>query len=726
MKNNKILFTKVRASLGVVATCLTLLILGQPVTAQDFLSETFSEEILITPVFESHIFGEELDGDVDRVRWDYIKDIAPGTGQWFCGTRNGEPAYKWDPTGGENGDGAIVMNYTGGGSANMFYIFNNKNGRAASFVFDAIFRYETGTSNGGAISYYNIPEQIPADNSTMNWRTYNGGTGGFSDNGSIRFKGNSNDFGTWWSPNLSGEIPGWRTFGGEGITMITSGEFTGSFTGVGGEDWIVIGFAFVKGSPNPDASELIGLDFVTLPFGNADEVAPVVSLNRSKQDTLGVFPTEIGKTYFVPAGTTLTEADLVAASLVPVELAYPVTGSFVSLVGIADGKYDLHVVDAVGNISLGNQVNIGADIYAPLLSTDVTSVFAGFDNVIGTMDEAGTLKLVADGAGPDASAVLSASAVEKTPTTLVFAETVAAADYDLYAIDAAGNASVAIDITVEAPDVIAPVFSNVGKTELIATDSIEFTTDQPTLWVYVTPDTTVVSDLPSLQAVAMDSLFLDGGTMGAIPAVNLPQGFYILYSTDRFGNVGTSGDVYELVDVVGPIAFEVDGGVVEKGFPISLVINEIGVVYVVPQGTATTDLVTAAVASDSAQANSILAISTLPAGFVKGNFYDIYAVDLRNNVSDLLSTIQIKEDEAAIVLANEVAVAISIYPNPAADIINVEAEDIQSLELLDMGGKRVLSSTKNYLEIGDVENGIYILRVQSKSGLHTSKIAIQQ
>ena len=203
-----------------------------------------------------------------------------------------------------------------------------------------------------------IPEPDPADNSSVYWRTYNAGTGAFSDNGIVRFKGGNNTGRIFWNPDFtgSGNTTDWNTYGGDG-TLTT--DMTG--------DWIVFGFAFGKSTAVDNASEFVRIDEITLPFkeGIADKVSPTITAQEIDADNFGVFPSEVGKMYLVPAGTENTASAIMAASLNNAMLAVPLSGSLYPKAGLANGKYDIYVIDGAGNVSNGAQIHISADTYAP-------------------------------------------------------------------------------------------------------------------------------------------------------------------------------------------------------------------------------------------------------------------------------------------------------------------------------------------------------------------------
>lgn len=69
---------------------------------------------------------------------------------------------------------------------------------------------------------------------------------------------------------------------------------------------------------------------------------------------------------------------------------------------------------------------------------------------------------------------------------------------------------------------------------------------------------------------------------------------------------------------------------------------------------------------------------------------------------------------------------ISLYPNPVKEILNVslsENTNIESYEIYDLIGKKVASknTTENFINVSDLSNGIYVLKVATNEGVITNK-----
>ena len=54
---------------------------------------------------------------------------------------------------------------------------------------------------------------------------------------------------------------------------------------------------------------------------------------------------------------------------------------------------------------------------------------------------------------------------------------------------------------------------------------------------------------------------------------------------------------------------------------------------------------------------------------------------------------------------------VDVYPNPASDVIHVEADDLQEVRLLDLNGRQLLKSDQCTIEISHLASGLYLLEI---------------
>ena len=69
------------------------------------------------------------------------------------------------------------------------------------------------------------------------------------------------------------------------------------------------------------------------------------------------------------------------------------------------------------------------------------------------------------------------------------------------------------------------------------------------------------------------------------------------------------------------------------------------------------------------------------------------------------------------------SISISVYPNPVRNTLNIEGE-LESVEIYDVFGKLVLTSTKNTINTSDLANGIYVLNINTNNSIITKRITV--
>ena len=68
---------------------------------------------------------------------------------------------------------------------------------------------------------------------------------------------------------------------------------------------------------------------------------------------------------------------------------------------------------------------------------------------------------------------------------------------------------------------------------------------------------------------------------------------------------------------------------------------------------------------------------------------------------------------------------IAMYPNPVRDRLTVNAENLQSVEIYNLVGQLVKASTANVIDFGDLNEGIYFVRVKADGKTVTERIVKQ-
>ena len=73
------------------------------------------------------------------------------------------------------------------------------------------------------------------------------------------------------------------------------------------------------------------------------------------------------------------------------------------------------------------------------------------------------------------------------------------------------------------------------------------------------------------------------------------------------------------------------------------------------------------------------------------------------------------------------ALEMSVYPNPATDFImvNVETQDFVSLQIYDVMGRNVLTTTETAIDLRSMEAGVYFVAVRSENASKTVKLVVK-
>ena len=68
---------------------------------------------------------------------------------------------------------------------------------------------------------------------------------------------------------------------------------------------------------------------------------------------------------------------------------------------------------------------------------------------------------------------------------------------------------------------------------------------------------------------------------------------------------------------------------------------------------------------------------------------------------------------------------IAVYPNPVKDRLTVDAENLQSVEIYNLVGQLVMTSTASVIDMNDLNEGIYFVRVKADGKTVTKRVVKQ-
>ena len=54
---------------------------------------------------------------------------------------------------------------------------------------------------------------------------------------------------------------------------------------------------------------------------------------------------------------------------------------------------------------------------------------------------------------------------------------------------------------------------------------------------------------------------------------------------------------------------------------------------------------------------------------------------------------------------------VNVYPNPVTDVLNIQADNMQKVELMDMSGRRIITTDKEQIDMRQLPSGAYFVRV---------------
>ncbi|WP_370001278.1 T9SS type A sorting domain-containing protein [Winogradskyella sp.] len=94
-------------------------------------------------------------------------------------------------------------------------------------------------------------------------------------------------------------------------------------------------------------------------------------------------------------------------------------------------------------------------------------------------------------------------------------------------------------------------------------------------------------------------------------------------------------------------------------------------------------------------------------------------------INETFSTSEALITNTLSVMDNEqVLSTVRLYPNPVEDILNIELGNdilIESVNIIDLNGRVVLTSTKNSINTGQLQSGFYAIRIDTEVGSVTKK-----
>lgn len=106
---------------------------------------------------------------------------------------------------------------------------------------------------------------------------------------------------------------------------------------------------------------------------------------------------------------------------------------------------------------------------------------------------------------------------------------------------------------------------------------------------------------------------------------------------------------------------------------------------------------------------------------------EIYIAFRHHNINDMFWMLI---DDIAVTAGNTASISevensnVVLYPNPVTNILNIEAQGIQEVSVMDVNGRTVMTlQNTNRIDMSNLANGVYFVRVITAEGVSTQKIA---
>lgn len=116
-------------------------------------------------------------------------------------------------------------------------------------------------------------------------------------------------------------------------------------------------------------------------------------------------------------------------------------------------------------------------------------------------------------------------------------------------------------------------------------------------------------------------------------------------------------------------------------------------------------------------------VATIPAG-TTGEFKIAFRhFETSGGYVILVSNIKVVESGSVTGIDDVEGAQVAVYPNPANDMVMVEAENVNLVQVMDINGRVVLSSERaGRLDVSGLAAGVYVVRVVCTDGVSTAKI----
>ena len=103
---------------------------------------------------------------------------------------------------------------------------------------------------------------------------------------------------------------------------------------------------------------------------------------------------------------------------------------------------------------------------------------------------------------------------------------------------------------------------------------------------------------------------------------------------------------------------------------------------------------------------------------------EVYIAFRHHDIEDiywmLIDDIEVKAGTSAINSVSENQA--NIYPNPTSGMVSIDVEGLQSVEVMDMSGRTVMTANQSTIDMSNLNNGVYMFRINTENGSTIQKV----
>lgn len=268
-------------------------------------------------------------------------------------------------------------------------------------------------------------------------------------------------------------------------------------------------------------------------------------------------------------------------------------------------------------------------------------------------------------------------------------------------------------------DEAGPVLSAFTMGTIYAGDDVTATSDKDGK-IYLVPETTgkAVADFEAAVTGELGGVIdVMADTPGTANTAGLPAGNYVFYAVDMGDRISDASDVLVLETPAAPVLSDVTTGTIAPGDDVLATSDKDGKIYLVPEATNKTvaDFDAAVAGSTGVEATASAATpSSLSSTDLADGNYLVYAVDSYDLISDASAAITI----LTLGVSSEIMDGVSVYPNPASDILNVSnAGCFSEIVITNITGQKLMVINNNepalQINTSGLRQGLYFIMLSA-------------